>query len=101
MFCVAGADPTKNVGVLIDAFAKLPEMLRSRFDLILAGDVCKRQDIRAAVENHGLSAHTTLVGVVSDRELVAYYQQATLFVFPSLYEGSGCRCWRPWVAAVR
>ena len=89
VFCVAGADPTKNVGVLIDAFAKLPEMLRSRFDLILAGDVCKRQDIRAAVENHGLSAHTTLVGVVSDRELVAYYQQATLFVFPSLYEGFG------------
>ena len=89
VFCVAGADPTKNVGVLIDAFAKLPQMLRSRFDLILAGDVCKRQDIRAAVENHGLSAHTTLVGVVSDRELVAYYQQATLFVFPSLYEGFG------------
>ena len=89
VFCVAGADPTKNVGVLIDAFATLPEMLRSRFDLILAGDVCKRQDIRAAVENHGLSAHTTLVGVVSDRELVAYYQQATLFVFPSLYEGFG------------
>ena len=89
VFCVAGADPTKNVGVLIDAFAKLPETLRSRFDLLLAGDVCKRPDIRAAVEHHGLGAHTTLVGVVSDRELVAYYQQATLFVFPSLYEGFG------------
>ena len=89
VFCVAGADPTKNVGVLIDAFAKLPETLRSRFDLLLAGDVCKRPDIRAAVEHHGLGAHTKLVGMVSDRELVAYYQQATVFVFPSLYEGFG------------
>jgi glycosyltransferase involved in cell wall biosynthesis len=89
VFCVAGADPTKNVGLLIDAFAKLPETLRSRFDLVLAGDVCKRLDIRAAVEHHGIGAHTKLVGVVSDRELVAYYQQATVFVFPSLYEGFG------------
>ncbi|MCC6967300.1 MAG: glycosyltransferase family 4 protein [Nitrospira sp.] len=89
VFCVAGADPTKNVGLLIDEFAALPETLRRRFDLLLAGDVCKRQDIRAAVERHGLSAQTTLVGVVSDRELVDYYQQAALFVFPSLYEGFG------------
>jgi len=89
VFCVAGADPTKNVGVLIDAFAKLAEPLRSRFDLLLAGDVCKRPDIRVAVERHGIGAHTKLVGMVSDRELVAYYQQATVFVFPSLYEGFG------------
>ncbi len=89
VFCVAGADPTKNVGLLIDAFAKLPETLRNRFDLLLAGDVCKRPDIRTAVEQHGIGAHTKLVGVVSDRELVAYYQQATVFVFPSLYEGFG------------
>lgn len=89
VFCVAGADPTKNVGVLIDAFAKLPETLRSRFDLLLAGDVCKRPDIRATVERLGISACTKLVGVISDAELVACYQQATVFVFPSLYEGFG------------
>ena len=89
VFCVAGADPTKNVGVLIDAFAKLPETLRSRFDLLLAGDVCKRPDIRATVGRLGISACTKLVGVISDAELVASYQQATVFVFPSLYEGFG------------
>jgi glycosyltransferase involved in cell wall biosynthesis len=89
VFCVAGSDPTKNVGLLIEAFAKLPGALRSRFDLVLAGDVCKREDIRASVEQHGLGAHIKLVGLISDRELVAYYQQATVFVFPSLYEGFG------------
>jgi len=89
VFCVAGSDPTKNVGCLVDAFATLPESLRARFDLLLAGDVCKRTDLRASIERHGIGAQTKLVGVVSDADLVAYYQQATVFVFPSLYEGFG------------
>ncbi len=89
IFCVAGADPTKNVGVLIEAFAKLPETLRSRYDLLLAGDVCKREDIRAAIERLGIGAQSRLVGLLSDEALVTHYQQATVFVFPSLYEGFG------------
>jgi glycosyltransferase involved in cell wall biosynthesis len=89
VFCVAGSDPTKNVGSLVAAFAKLPASLRDRFDLLLAGDVCKREDIRAAIEHAGIGAHTKLVGIVPDGQLVAYYQQATVFVFPSLYEGFG------------
>ena len=89
VFCVAGSDPTKNVGVLVEAFATLPADLRNRFDLILAGDVCKREDIRAAIARRGLGAQVKLVGLLSDADLVTYYQQATVFVFPSLYEGFG------------
>ncbi|MBA5864063.1 MAG: glycosyltransferase [Nitrospira sp. CR1.1] len=89
VLCVAGTDPTKNVGLLIDAFAALPGDLRSRFDLVLAGDVCKREDIRAAIARRGLSAQAKLVGLLSDAALVTCYQQATVFVFPSLYEGFG------------
>ena len=89
VFCVAGSDPTKNVGVLVEAFATLPLDLRNKFDVVLAGDVCKREDIRAAIERRGLSAQAKLVSLLSDAELVTYYQQATVFVFPSLYEGFG------------
>lgn len=89
VLCVAGADPTKNVGCLVEAFAKLPEGLRGRFDLLLAGDVCKRVDIRAAIDRLGIGAQSKLMGRVSDEELIVYYQQATVFVFPSLYEGFG------------
>ena len=89
VFCVAGSDPTKNVGTLVEAFAKLPAELRVQYDLVLAGDVCKRMDIRAALERWHLVAHTRLVGQVSDDELARYYQHATVFVFPSLYEGFG------------
>ncbi|MCC2640313.1 MAG: putative Glycosyl transferase, group 1 [Nitrospira sp.] len=89
VFCVAGSDPTKNIGRLVEAFAKLPETIRDRFDLLLAGDVCKRMDIRSAVERLGIGRQTTFAGVVSDADLITYYQQATVFVFPSLYEGFG------------
>ncbi len=89
VFCVAGSDPTKNVGCLIEGFAKLPEGLRSRFDLLLAGDVCKRADVRTAIEHLGIGRHTQLLGLLSDEQLIARYQQATVFVFPSLYEGFG------------
>ena len=89
VLCVAGSDPTKNVGCLIEAFAKISVTVRGRFDLLLAGDVSKRGDIRAAVDRLGLEAETRLVGRISDEELIAHYQQATVFVFPSLYEGFG------------
>lgn len=89
VFCVAGSDPTKNVGGLVEAFAQLPVALRRDYELVLAGDVCKRADIRTAIEQLQIGPQTKLVGQVSDDELAQYYQQATVFVFPSLYEGFG------------
>ncbi|MCW5788633.1 MAG: glycosyltransferase family 4 protein [Nitrospira sp.] len=89
VFCVAGSDPTKNVGALVEAFATLPAALRRDHELVLAGDVCTRADIRAAIERLQIGAQTRLVGQVSDDELAQLYQQATVFVFPSLYEGFG------------
>ena len=37
----------------------------------------------------GIGKQTEFKGVVSEAELIALYQQASLFVFPSLYEGFG------------
>jgi alpha-1,3-rhamnosyl/mannosyltransferase len=86
---VAGADPTKNIVALVEAFAALPAPLRQGHDLVLAGDVAKRQDVREAIDRAGIAAQTKLVGVVSDEALIHWYQRARLFVFPSLYEGFG------------
>ncbi len=89
VLCLAGADPTKNVGCLVRAYGHLPESTRRDVDLVLAGDVCKREDIRALIRQAGLESHIKLLGVVSEDDLIRLYQQATLFVFPSLYEGFG------------
>lgn len=89
VLCVAGADPTKNVGALVEAFAGLPTALRSLHDLVLAGDFRRRRDLHDMVRRRGIEAQTVFPGVVSDERLIELYQGARLFVFPSLYEGFG------------
>lgn len=89
VLCVAGADPTKNVETLIEAFARLPPALRGRHDLVLTGDFRRRADLRDLVERAGVGERTLFTGIVDDERLIELYQRATLFVFPSLYEGFG------------
>jgi glycosyltransferase involved in cell wall biosynthesis len=86
---LAGSDPTKNIVTLINAFAAVPERLRLTYELVLAGDVAKRPDVRQAIEQEGIAAQTRLIGVVSDDSLIHLYQRAAVFAFPSLYEGFG------------
>jgi glycosyltransferase involved in cell wall biosynthesis len=86
---VGGADPRKNLGALIDAFAawarehERPEML------VLAGPV--REVERAALEagvraGEGRVRH---LGFVADADLPALYSGARCLVMPSSYEGFG------------
>src|SRR5437773_10739624 len=89
VLCVAGADPTKNVDTLIKAFARLPRSLRESHDLVLTGGFMRRGDLRELVAHTGIEKQTMFTGVVNDERLVELYRQATLFVFPSRYEGFG------------
>ncbi|GJL65820.1 MAG: glycosyl transferase family 1 [Nitrospirales bacterium] len=89
VLCVAGSDPTKNIQSLIHAFSLLPEDIRQSHQLILVGDINKHGELPRLVKQKGIEPQTVFAGPVSDRQLVQYYQQASLFVFPSLYEGFG------------
>lgn len=89
VLCVAGADPTKNVGVLIEAFSRLPVVVREGYDLVLAGDFRRRIDLHEQVRRTGIERQTVFTGVISDERLIELYQRASLFVFPSKYEGFG------------
>ncbi|MEA2972277.1 MAG: hypothetical protein QOG82_735 [Actinomycetota bacterium] len=89
---VFGLDKRKNTEVLIDAFGQLPEAVRTSHQLVVT---CKLTDEdadrwHARARQQGLD-HDTLVltGYVPDVVLRALYQQARLFVYPSLYEGFG------------
>ncbi len=86
---VAGADPTKNVETLIDAFARLPKPLRDQYDLVLIGDFRRRPELHAMVQAAGIERQTVFTGVVDDERLIEYYRGAAVFVFPSRYEGFG------------
>jgi|TARA_B100000315_G_scaffold150343_1_gene139068 glycosyltransferase involved in cell wall biosynthesis len=59
-----------------------------RWRWIIVGDGPYRSTLQRLIEQLELRDRTLLIGQVTDRELHAWYEAATLFVHPTLYEGS-------------
>jgi len=55
---------------------------------VIVGDGPQRARIEQQVAASGISPNVVFAGRVDDRELHAWYEAATLFVHPTLYEGS-------------
>ncbi|MGH7122426.1 MAG: glycosyltransferase, partial [Acetobacteraceae bacterium] len=88
----AGTDPRKNVERLIGAFARLPEGLRARHQLVLvcAADAMSARGFKELAARRGLAGdELILTGFVSDDDLVQLYNLCRTFCFPSLSEGFG------------
>ncbi|MDB5099851.1 MAG: glycosyl transferase, group 1 [Cyanobacteria bacterium RYN_339] len=76
----------KNVETLITAFARLPADVR----LVLAGRVDPHAvHVPALIQRLGLAPRIELPGYLPEADLVALFQGASLFAFPSRYEGFG------------
>jgi glycosyltransferase involved in cell wall biosynthesis len=86
---VGGADPRKNVGALIDAFAAWARDRDRPETLALAGPVrdVERADLEARV--HAAGGRVRHLGFVDDADLPALYSGARCLVMPSSYEGFG------------
>ncbi|MDQ3418344.1 MAG: glycosyltransferase family 4 protein, partial [Acidobacteriota bacterium] len=52
-------------------------------------EVSKYAALRRAVHRHKLHKHVRFFGFVPDKTLASLYRLASVFVFPSLYEGFG------------
>lgn len=74
--------PHKNLPRLVEAYGALPEKLRKEYGLVLAG--ADPEDLRG-LPMEGVTA----VRRVEPEDLAPLYAGASLFVFPSLYEGFG------------
>ncbi len=87
--------PHKNVVRIIEAFAALKNELNKegKFEdlkLIIIGDeVSKHPDLRRACVKGGVQNDVRFLGFVPIDILRIFYDQAKIFVFPSLYEGFG------------
>jgi glycogen synthase len=73
------------LGALREHGGRLPE---GRWRWVVIGDGPCRSRLEHVIASAGLNEHVLLPGRLADKDLHAWYEAATLFVHPSLYEGS-------------
>lgn len=88
---VGAIHPRKNLEVLVHAFEKLKR--NSRYEdlkLVLAGEKAWLWDgVLRTIEISPYRKDITITGTISFAEREDFYRNASVFVFPSLYEGFG------------
>jgi len=85
---VGTVQPRKNYRMLIRAFK--PVAAKWEHNLVIAGGRGWLYDeILAEADQQGIGGRVQFTGFVDDALMPALYSGATLFVFPSLYEGFG------------
>ncbi len=83
-------EPRKNLVRLLEAFATLTPTLRREVWLVVAGaDGWLNEAIHERVEKLNLGKIVRFIGYVPQTDLAALYSVATVFVYPSLWEGFG------------
>lgn len=87
---VGRLEANKGFGVLIGALAALAQRhtLPEGWRWVLVGDGPDRDALQRAVIAAGLSKSVSLPGRATVEDLHGWYEAATLFVHPTLYEGS-------------
>jgi alpha-1,3-rhamnosyl/mannosyltransferase len=84
-------EPRKNLLNLIDAYESLADTVRANYSLVIAGRIgwnCDAEQTRLKVAQ-AKSHNVVHVGYVSDTDRSILYQEATMFVTASHYEGFG------------
>jgi len=85
---VGTMEPRKNAMTLLEAYTRLSPATRPK--LVLVGRRTGYTDhLESFVAEHSLEAEVTLMHDVPSEDLPAFYQGATVFVYPSLFEGFG------------
>ena len=84
---VGAFERRKNVLRLIRSLAAT----KNDLPLVLVGDGSQayKKEMNRLINSLGLSRRIFIHSSVSSRDLIAFYQQAKMFIFPSFYEGFG------------
>ena len=91
LLSVANFQPRKNLGRLVSAVGRLPEVSRGELALVLLGDGSDEQarPIREAITALGRKAIVRIPGYRQGKALRAVYAEAEALVFPSTCESFG------------
>lgn len=87
LLAVASPDSHKNLSRMIQAFRALKN--REQVELRIVDGVADHSIPSSLLQQAEGDARIRFLGRLSDEALIAQYQDATAFVFPSLYEGFG------------
>ena len=91
---LGGFDQRKNMNTLFKGFKGVKERLGDRCPLVIGGALPRKDTPffphpRRLAEEAGVSDSVRFIGWVPEEEKPALYGLATLFLYPSLYEGFG------------
>ena len=91
VFYIGSYEKRKNLEPLLEAWSRLPETVRNRWQLALCCPLrpLERNHLLWRADKLGITGSVCLTGFVEDDVLLKLHQGADLFVFPSLYEGYG------------
>lgn len=81
---IGGSEPRKRVKDVITAFKNLPSDIRQEYHLVIAGGNWHGKKLEGIND-----VNIKYLGYVNDADLPALYQNASVFVFASEYEGFG------------
>jgi glycosyltransferase involved in cell wall biosynthesis len=85
---VGTLEPRKNLTTLLEAYAEVAR--RHKVPLVVGGGKGWLYDaVFQRLEELGLREQVRFVGYIEEEELPLWYAAATVFVFPSIYEGFG------------
>ena len=85
---VGAIEPRKNTLTLLKAFLNLKDSCQQ--NLIIIGDGGKyKKRIEHFIKKHSLEKRVRILSNVLNIDLPAFYQAATLFCYPSFFEGFG------------
>lgn len=87
---VGNPKPHKNLDSIVKAYARALELKPFPHKLVCVGDRSGIESkVRQRAEQLGISDRILLLGHVAQEALPAIYQGASLFLYPTLYEGFG------------
>jgi glycosyltransferase involved in cell wall biosynthesis len=90
IFALGAPDPRKNIASLVEAYGLLPAELRNRFPLVVVWSHPSVNRAKERVAELGLDQQVLFRELApSNAEMALIYNCASLFAFPSRYEGFG------------
>lgn len=85
---VSRLERNKGYHIMLQALALVRDVLGQHWRWLLVGQGKEAGALRRQAERLGLAQHISFIGKLNDTELHSLYEEADLFVHPTLYEGS-------------